>query len=140
MTEEQRFEDALVLDYGVYHDVPIWVAVVVARACHEVNRSYCAISGDAHIKVWEEAPEWQKTSAVKGIFGVLKGNNPEQSHESWLAEKKLTGWKYGPVKNEETKEHPCFVPYSELPEAQKVKDKLYVQTARALLEAYGHKF
>ena len=25
------------------------------------------------------------------------------------------GWKYGPVKDPEKKEHPCFVPYDDLP-------------------------
>jgi hypothetical protein len=50
---------------------------------------------------------------------------PAASHESWLAEKEATGWKYGPVKDADKKEHPCFVPYNELPPAQQSKDYLF---------------
>jgi hypothetical protein len=99
-----------------------------ARAAHEVNRAYCLAIGDTSQPSWEDAPEWQKSSARNGVAGALAGNTPEQSHESWLAEKAASGWKYGPVKDPEKKEHPCFVPYVELPEAQRVKDDLFVHT------------
>ena len=82
-------------------------------------------------------PSWQKTSARNGVVGALAGNTSEQSHESWLAEKAATGWKYGPVKNSETKEHPCFVPYSDLPAAQQAKDHLFTSTVREVAKALG---
>jgi hypothetical protein len=86
---------------------------------------------------WEGAPDWQKESALKGIDGVLAGNGPRESHESWLAEKRATGWIWGPVKDSQKKEHPCFVPYDQLPPAQQVKDRLFVHTAREVLTALG---
>lgn len=103
-----------------------------AQAAHEVNRAYCRAIGDDSQPSWDEAPEWQKTSARKGVAGALAGNTPEQSHESWLAEKEATGWKYGPVKDAEKKEHPCFVPYAQLPPEQRLKDDLYLTTVRAM--------
>jgi RyR domain len=106
-----------------------------ARAAHEVNRAYCLALGDASQPTWEDAPEWQKTSARNGVVGAVAGNTPKQSHESWLAEKAATGWKYGPAKNPETKEHPCFVPYADLPAAQQAKDRLFTTTVRAMAEA-----
>jgi RyR domain len=106
-----------------------------ARAAHEVNRAYCIALGDYSQPAWDNAPEWQQTSARNGVAGVLNGNTPEQSHESWLAEKAATGWRYGPVKNPEAKEHPCFVPYSELPAEQRVKDTIYVATVTAMARA-----
>lgn len=106
-----------------------------ARAAHEVNRAYCLALGDASQPPWEDAPEWQRVSAVKGVAGALAGNTPEQSHEGWLEEKRATGWKYGPVKDPEKKEHPCFVPYAELPPAQRHKDALFVTTVRAVAAA-----
>lgn len=121
--------------------VPIWVIINVAGACHEVNRAYSNIIGDGMKPVsWDDAPEYQKSSCIKGVIGVIKGNTPRESHESWLAEKIATGWHYGPVKNEASLEHPCMVPYDELLEQQRVKDDLFVQTARSLLKAYGYKF
>jgi RyR domain len=108
-----------------------------ARAAHEANRAYCLVLGDDSQTSWENAPEWQRTSAVNGVRGVLAGNNPEQSHESWLAEKAATGWKYGPVKDPEKKEHPCFLPYAELPAAQRAKDHVFTGVVRAMAEALG---
>ena len=106
-----------------------------ARAAHEVNRAYCFALGDTSQPSWEDAPEWQRSSATNGVRGVLDGNGPEAFHESWLKEKAEAGWKYGPTKNPEAKEHPCFVPYAELPLEQSRKDELFVGTVRSVAAA-----
>ena len=111
------------------------VVEACARAAHEVNRAYCLALGDTSQPSWEDAPDWQKSSARNGVKGALAGNTPEQSHESWLAEKAATGWKYGPVKDPERKEHPCFVPYDQLPVAQQGKDHLFTSTVREMAKA-----
>lgn len=109
-----------------------------ARAAHEANRAYCIALGDFSQTDWEGSPSWQRDSAIKGVLGVLcSGNGPEQSHESWLDEKRRTGWKYGPVKDPEKKEHPCFLPYAELPPEQRAKDAIFVSTVRTLATALG---
>jgi hypothetical protein len=117
-------------------DKPI-VIEACARAAHEVNRAYCLALGDTSQPSWEDAPGWQRTSALNGVSGALAGNTPEQSHESWLAEKRATGWKFGAVKDPEKKEHPCFVPYAELPASQRGKDLLFVGTVRCVAAALG---
>lgn len=108
-----------------------------ARAAHEANRAYCIAIGDLSQPSWDGAPEWQKTSARNGVVGALSGATPEQSHESWLAEKRATGWKFGPVKDQEKREHPCFVPYAALPIAQRAKDAIFVEVVRAVGAALG---
>lgn len=77
----------------------------------------------------------QNISAVKGVqmIAANPATTPAQSHEGWLEEKAATGWRYGPVKNPETKEHPCFVPYDELPDNQKLKDEMFGLVVRAVL-------
>jgi len=106
----------------------------IAKTCHEVNRAYCKSIGDESQPSWEDAPEWQRKSAMNGVQFHI--NNPDAgpsaSHDSWLAEKKADGWKYGPVKNAESKEHPCFVSYANLPENQKAKDALFIAVVHAL--------
>ncbi len=106
----------------------------VARLCHEVNRAYCESQGDLSQPRWEDAPEWQRESAIKGVQFALDHPDakPSDSHESWLAEKRAAGWTYGPVKDPEAKTHPCFVSYGELPPAQKAKDYLFLGVVRAL--------
>lgn len=99
----------------------------IAKACHEANKVLCEALGDTSQVHWSEAPEWQVTSAAVGVqFNIENPDAPaSHSHDCWLKEKKETGWKYGPVKDPEKKEHPCFVPYEELPKEQQVKDHLF---------------
>lgn len=106
----------------------------IARVAHEVNRAYCQALGDDSQPAWNDAPEWQRTSAINGVRMHLDNPDagPEQSHEAWLAEKQAAGWVWGEVKNPEKKEHPCMVPYSELPVEQRAKDFLIRAVVHAL--------
>ena len=99
----------------------------IAKACHEVNRTYCQQLGDFSQPPWELADDWQKASSREGVRNILSGNvtAPAQSHASWMAQKLREGWKYGPVKDAERKEHPCMVIYSELPPDQRAKDSIF---------------
>jgi hypothetical protein len=99
----------------------------IARLCHEVNKAYCESIGDHSQVSWEEAPEWQQNSAIDGVMFIKASpdTTPEDSHKNWLAHKVNDGWVYGPVKDVEKKEHPCMVPYEELPLEQRVKDYLF---------------
>lgn len=107
----------------------------IAAVCHEANRAYCATLGDLSQPAWADAPDWQRESAIKGVLGIRRGEitRPEQSHESWSAQKVAAGWVYGEVKDAEAKTHPCLVPYAALPPEQQAKDALFFATARALL-------
>lgn len=99
----------------------------IAQVAHEANRSYCRTIGDYSQLPWNDAPEWQKESAMKGVGFVLSNpdSTPEDSHNSWLKEKRENGWKYGEVKDPEAKTHPCFVEYDQLPPEQRAKDYLF---------------
>ena len=99
----------------------------IAMLCHSINAAYCLSQGDKSQPSWDSAPDWQKKSALLGVEMHLKNPDatPEQSHESWYAQKEKEGWKYGDVKDAEKKEHPCFLPYAELPAEQKAKDYLF---------------
>lgn len=99
----------------------------IAMLCHAVNAAYFLSQGDESQPSWEDAPDWQKDSILMGVEMHLNNPDasPEQSHESWYAQKEAEGWKYGEVKDAEKKEHPCFLPYAELPDAQKAKDYLF---------------
>jgi hypothetical protein len=108
----------------------------IARVCHEANRAYCAALGDDSQPAWEDAPEWQRLSAINGVTMHLDNRRagPEASHNAWMKEKQETGWKYGPVKNPEAKEHPCMVPFEQLPPEQQAKDVLFRNVVHALAD------
>lgn len=107
----------------------------IARVCHEANRAYCTALGDFSQVPWDAAPEWQRQSAIKSVKFIIEfpHASPSASHDSWLKEKADNGWKYGPVKDETLKEHPCFVPYDELPVEQKAKDYIFGAVVRAMM-------
>ena len=105
----------------------------VAAICHAANHELCLGQGDGSQLPWHEAPHWAKQSAIDGVEFHL--NNPEAtpsaSHENWLAHKEADGWRYGVMKNAITKEHPCMVPYDELPAEQQLKDYLFMAIVKA---------
>jgi len=106
----------------------------IAQVAHEINKAYCESIGDNSQPSWEDAPEWQKSSAINGVKFHLDNPDapPSASHESWLKQKEEEGWKYGEVKDPEKKEHPCFVPYDQLPVSQRSKDYLFKQVIHSL--------
>ena len=108
-----------------------------ARAAHEANRAYCIALGDKSQVSWDDAPQWQRDSAINGVRGVMHANTPRESHESWLAEKKAAGWIYGETKDADKKTHPCMVEYDKLPPDQQAKDDVYVAVVKAMLIAQG---
>lgn len=114
------------------------VRLACAMAAHEMNRVYCRALGDLSQEPWDSAPEWQQKSALDGVDGVFAGAGPERSHEAWCEAKVADGWKLGPVKDAEKKEHPCLVPYAELPPEQRQKDHVFVATVRTMAAALGY--
>jgi len=113
------------------------IVLAAAEAAHEANRIYCASIGDASQVPWKEAPVWQRESAIEGVRTALGGATPEEQHEAWCASKRRDGWTVGPVKDPAKKEHPCLVPYAELPPEQRAKDALYLAVVRGMVAALG---
>ena len=99
----------------------------IAKVCHEANRALCESLGDSSQVPYEQAEQWKRDSACRGVeFALMNPGLPASAqHEAWLADKAKDGWKYGPVKDADLKEHPCFLPYEELPIEQQAKDHLF---------------
>ena len=99
----------------------------IAKVCHQANKAWCEVTGDNSQKDWDEAEQWQRESAIKGV--KFKLDNPDAGddaqHNSWMQEKVDAGWVYGEVKDAEAKTHPCIVPFEQLPEFQQKKDALF---------------
>jgi hypothetical protein len=107
---------------------------MIASVAHEVNRAYCQAMGDMSQPKWADAPDWHKNSMKAGVVFHLENPDagPEGSHESWMEQKLLEGWNYGPEKNPETKEHPCLVPFDQLSKAQQAKDWMFRAVVHSL--------
>lgn len=106
----------------------------VAQMCHEANRALCQANGDDSQKPWNEAEAWQRDSAVEGVTWRLANLDAPASaqHDQWKDAKLRDGWKFGPVKDGTNKEHPCLVPFDDLPAFQQAKDTLFAAIVKAL--------
>ena len=60
------------------------------------------------------------------------------NHDLWAAQRIQDGWKFGPRRNDERKEHPCLVPYAELPNAEKEYDRIAALGALKAIVALGY--
>lgn len=105
----------------------------IAIACHTLNKLWCETSGDMSQARWKDAPEWQRKSAVAGVEYHLAhpASKPSDSHNEWMKAKLADGWKYGPVKDADKKEHPSIVSFEKLTVFQQRKDSLFLETVRA---------
>lgn len=106
----------------------------IAQVCHEAMRAFCASIGDLSLRSWDEAPQWQRLSTIDGVRFHLANPNATDAttHENWLRDKEQNGWRYGPVKDEKRKEHPCIVPFEQLPANEQTKDRLFRAIVHAL--------
>jgi hypothetical protein len=107
---------------------------MIAPICHEANKVWCEANGDHSQKHWNEAEQWQRDSAIKGVEFRIK--NPDAGHDAqhnaWMQDKINDGWVYGQKKDTEAKTHPCIVPFDQLPEFQQKKDALFAAIVDAL--------
>ncbi len=61
------------------------------------------------------------------------------AHDTWARRRLEEGWRCGPRRNDAAKEHPCLVPYEELPDAEKEYDRrVSLGTVKALM-ALGYR-
>ena len=56
-------------------------------------------------------------------LNVLIEKMSKNVHEVWAKNRIEQGWTYGETRNDALKQHPCLVPYEELPEVEKMYDR-----------------
>lgn len=63
----------------------------------------------------------------------------ENVHDVWAASRIAEGWTFGPERNDATKETPCLVPCSDLPEIEKDYDRNTALQTIKLILSLGYK-
>jgi hypothetical protein len=61
----------------------------------------------------------------------------EAEHDGWMAQRTKDGWRYGSPRDDARKLHPSMVPYRDLPDAEKEKDRAAVRNYPKLAAAAG---
>ncbi len=76
------------------------------------------------------------TSSVKldGQLLRLTEQLARHAHDVWASQRLEHGWKWGPSRCDIKREHPCLIPYDNLPESEKEYDrKTALETIRAVI-------
>lgn len=60
-------------------------------------------------------------------------------HEVWAQSRIEQGWTYGKERSDALKQHPCLVPYEELPEEEKAYDRNTALETLKLISKLGFK-
>jgi hypothetical protein len=63
----------------------------------------------------------------------------KNTHDIWAQQRLAEGWRYGESRDDRKKEHPCLVPYEQLPEFEKEYDRnTAMHTLKAII-ALGYR-
>ena len=62
----------------------------------------------------------------------------ENAHDVWAVERQEQGWTYGPQRNDATKQTPCMVAYSQLPDSEKKFDREMAMNTLKLVKKLGY--
>lgn len=68
----------------------------------------------------------------------LLGRLARNTHDVWAARRMKEGWTYGPKRDDQSKKHPCLVPYDELSDEEKQYDLATSSEALKLVLALGY--
>jgi hypothetical protein len=61
------------------------------------------------------------------------------AHDNWARQRMSEGWRYGPKRDDGRKEHPCLVPYEQLPETEKEYDRKTAMETIKTIQALGYR-
>ena len=62
----------------------------------------------------------------------------EHAHDIWAQQRLADHWTYGPERDDQTKKHPCLVPYHKLPDSEKVYDRQAAMETLKAIVALGY--
>ncbi len=62
----------------------------------------------------------------------------KNAHERWAQQRLAEGWRYGPKRDDDLKQHPCLVPYESLPESEKSYDRTMALETLRVVVALGY--
>lgn len=109
---------------------------LAAAIGYEAVRALCRALGQPNPLDWASAPpHWREVSldCALSIRACPDCDRPGFVHDTWIAAKARQGWTYGPERDEARKLSPLLVPYGDLPESERAKDRLFQAVVRALI-------
>lgn len=97
-------------------------------------------SAELDIENWIKSIDVDNNNAEFPAFGAIE-DKPSMvnvlarlEHERWMADRRLSGWRYGTVRNNPKRIHPDLIPYDALSEQSQSYD---IKMIEELFEAFG---
>ena len=85
-----------------------------------------------------KSPDLTQVEIPKDLINLVE-QLAEITHDNWVKQRLADGWRHGEHRNDLLKEHPCIVPYEDLPESEKEYDrKISLGVVQAML-ALGYR-
>jgi hypothetical protein len=93
------------------------------------------MAGEQYVPKPLDTSKVQLTDEIIRLTELFAAN----AHDVWAQQRVLEGWKFGPERSDEKKEHPSLIPYEQLPEGEKEYDrKTALETVKTLI-SLGYK-
>jgi hypothetical protein len=83
-------------------------------------------------KVDHPSGEWPRTVTNEEIESLARAE-----HRRWAASRRLTGWSYGPQRDEQKRKHPDLVPWEDLADSIKDYDRAPIRNIPTMLKEIG---
>jgi len=102
----------------------------LVEVAHAIVRALKIANGEPDPGSFQDAESWAQESTMERVRAVLNGASIDgkAEHERWAEDKKLRGYVYGAVRNDDPAKgpltHPLLVPYEELGVIDRLKDSL----------------
>ena len=86
---------------------------------------------------YEPLPIDVSAAELPAELAELSEKLARNNHEIWARQRIADGWRYGPARDDALKEHPCLVPYDQLPEHERTYDRVIATGMLRTLLALG---
>lgn len=102
------------------------------------SKNYLVTATNSCIKTYTPKPIDLSDVELTEDLNELREAIAENAHEIWAENRQAEGWTYGPQRDDQLKQTPDMVPYSQLPESEKEYDREMAMKTIKLLTKLGY--
>lgn len=104
----------------------------VAALASQIINAVRLVNGEDELESFDMLSAKEQTARAQNVKIVIDnpGLSQEAQHVEWVKLMIGLGWRWGEVTDRKNKIHNCLVSYEDLPFLQKLKDHLFIETAK----------
>lgn len=102
------------------------------------SKNYLVTINHKDMKTYNPKPIDLSDVELTEDLNELREAIAENAHDVWAVERQAQGWTYGDQRDDNKKETPCMVPYSQLPDSEKTFDRDMAMNTLKLVRKLGY--